>query len=547
MLAIALVGLVTAAALLGPTPTTVDPAPVATSAEDVEVPVGAAALGASDDGDAAVPGAGRVFAAEGSVRWERELPAPTPVDDVVAAGPGHVLVGDRVVPTGPGGAAPTLLALPPAVRAGALDDDGRWAVAEDGRVTLGAVDLAAATTVEVVGPWVPDGPVVAWSDGEPVIGSASGVLGRVGRAGEVRWTTPEPLGEVAAVGERWLATGGDAPTAVSLADGRVVPLDVVPLAFHDDLAVLPGPEVLGRDLVDGTDRWTRPDLAGRWRQVGEHLVVVAAGAALRIDPATGQERGRVDGFVPAATASTVVVQVQSRLQAMAWSGRLVWERELDARATHVLRAVAGDRVAVLSEGPDGARVTVLDAADGATLTVAPSVAASSRALSVDGGVATVRDGAQSLLTVAVTDGADRPAGEAGDATGRSVPDVEVGVVTLRGEDRWTRTLDAPVVAGPARAGTSIVLGLGDGSVVAVAPSDGTVRWRRALDVLPTSVASDGVQLLVGTADGTVLRLDDEGVAVTRAVVGSGRVEAVVPGRPALALLGDRLVAVDLDG
>lgn len=82
-------------------------------------------------------------------------------------------------------------------------------------------------------------------------------------------------------------------------------------------------------------------------------------------------------------------------------------------------------------------------------------------------------------------------------------------------------------------------------MAAIEPVRGDAWWQRDLGVRPTAVGGDGTQLLVGTADGRVLRLDPDGRVVTTSRVGDSSVVALVAGRPAAVLLADRLVGLDL--
>lgn len=116
-----------------------------------------------------------------------------------------------------------------------------------------------------------------------------------------------------------------------------------------------------------------------------------------------------------------------------------------------------------------------------------------------------------------------------------------------GDVVWRRALPATLAFAPVRTGTSVLVALVDGTVASLDPGDGDVWWERVLDATPTAAASDGGLLLVGTAEGQVLRLDPSGNVVTTVDVGPGAVERIVVGRPATVVLPDRVVEVAVDG
>lgn len=522
--------------------------------EAVQVPVGSLELVRPTGAPTA--GAGRAFAARGSVVWERELPPAATDASVEPAGAAHVLVGGRVVPTAQDAGARVLLGLPAPLRDAAFDADGRWAVGEAGRLVVGSVGEGTTAALEV--DWQPDGVAFGWVDGDVLLRDRTGRLVRAVPDGTRRWTTTavvQPVGPVA--GDWQAAVVDDGRTvAVDLTDGSLVDLPGRVLTIDEDIAVVARDDaVVGHDLDTGRELWRRPADGATWRSTRGRLVAAGAGQAERVDPQTGETTDRVSGFVPTATGDVVVVQQQGTLRGLDWDGRVVWERDLDVRSTHVTAVVDDERLAVRSRSDEGVRVSVLRFADGQGLTTvtAPTVR---RDLVVGDGVAVLDVEGQVLLAVTragedapgpVAAAADRPGLSFG--TGSAAVEVGAGTTTLEGTggQAWTRVLEAPLAVAPARAGTSVVIALVDGTVMAVRPGDGAVRWQRDLEVLPTALASDGTMLLVGTADGRVLRLDPAGEPVTTVVVGQGAVAAVAPGRPAVALLGDRLVGLSVVG
>ncbi len=509
---------------------------------------------------------GRQFAARGSTTWTRsDLALPAAVHDVRPAGAGHVLVGDQLLAT-PGGPAGRLRTLPVPALAGVFDDEGRWAVAEFGRVVLG--DLSTTVVTVVPDGWRPAGAAVAWHDGQPVLRDADGRLGLLAGDGTARWRTDEPVTPTGPVGASWLAgTGADGgAVVVDLDDGRTVALGAPALAIVGDVAVTrqgdaavtrPG-DVVAVLLPDVREVWRRPATDAAWRAVGDALVARTSDGVTRVDPATGEELGRATGADVAATVDAVVVRGPEGLGASTWDGRSVWRLRLDEDA--VLLAVDETRVAVRVSPPAGARLTVLEGATGSVVGDGILPTSGGRTLEVREDRLLVVDGGELAAVVDRDSGADVTAGpslaEPSAPTlrfgvGGAAVEVDVGAATLRGRSdgatTWTLPFGSPLTAPPARAGTSVVALLADGTVTAIDPRSGEPRWRRKLASTPTAAASDGTMLLVGTADGEVLRLDPSGVVVTRTVVGTGAVEALAAGRPAAALLARALVGVDVDG
>ncbi len=503
--------------------------------------------------------AGRQFAPRGSVLWSRtDLVSPSRAGGVTPAGSDHLLVSGNLLWTGDGPAGEMLDRLPVAAASGAFDPSGQWAVAEFGRVVLGGT----TPTVQAVVPdgWRPTGSAVAWHLGAPVLRDDAGHLGLLGDDGAPRWRTPEPVSVVGPVGAAWAAgvRVDGRPVVVALADGHIVDLPAPALAILGDLVVTRPDDVVAVDAATGSTVWRRAAEARTWRAVGGALVAESVDAAVRVDPATGTDRDRVEGADLVAGEDVVLVRAGDRLEAVAWSGASRWRLRLAAGAT--VLAVDDERVAVLVGPPAGARLTVYESATG--LVVADTVlpASDDRALSIRGEELWVIASGAPVAVVDRRSGADvtstaMPTTGTGvslefRAGGRTVM-VTAGVATLRGTSDgstlWTMPLDAPLIADPAPSGTSVLALLADGTVVSVNPGTGELRWRSVLDVAPTAVASDGMVLLVGTDDGQVLRLDPSGDVVTRTVAGTGPVQALVAGRPAAALLGDRLVGLDVDG
>lgn len=494
--------------------------------------------------------------------WQRrEVPRATPGTDVIAAGSDHVVVGDRVVAT-TGSTATALLGLPAPLRTGAFAPDGRWAIAEHGRLVVGTLGASVASSVALTGQTAPVGTAVAWVEEDPVIPDSAGHLVRLTGDGTVVWRTATPVAPGGPVGARWLAgvRDGGGPVAVALDSGGVVDLPVPALAILDDLVVLRREAVVGRDLRTGRDRWRRPDVGAQWRVVGDTLVAAGEREFVRVDPADGTDSGRVEGAAGIPTVVGVAVLQPARVQLLDWDGDERWTVDLPQQTIGEVVAVDAARVALVAHTEEGSRVVVFRAEDGGVAADAPLRAVASATITGDGEVVALLDDEGSLLTVDAETGRDvaaEPPDRSGTpgqlmfaVRGEDVA-VSVGVVSAQGrvgpDTTWTVVLDAPVAVPPVATGTSLVVGLADGTVVTVDPVGGGIRWRRDIGVLPTAVAGDGTLLLVGTADGQVVRLDSSGQEVSRLTAGPGPVLGLVAGRPAAALLGDRLVGLDPTG
>lgn len=502
--------------------------------------------------------ADRQFAARGTVLWTRSDLGPRPrAQDVTPAGADHVVVEARLLRTGGPVTDDELRLLPAAATTSAFDEDGTWAVAEFGRVVLGGP--TPAVTDVVPDGWRPAGPAVAWTDGTPVLRDTDGHLALLAADGTSRWRTGEPVRPDGPVGDRWVAgrRPDGSPVAVHLADGLVVALPAPALALHGDRAVTRPGDVVAVDLRTGAEAWRRTATGATWRALGAGLVAEGPGVAVLVDPVTGAERGRVEGTDVVATDDVVVVGDPEEVEAVTWSGRGRWRLRL-AAATVV--PVDATRVAVRADPPAGARVTLLDAASGVVLAAAVLPTAVDRALVTSGTAVWVVEAGAPVAVVDRRTGVDvaeesaaapPPDDDLRFGAGPGAVTVVGGAATLRGTSggvtQWTVPFGSPLTVAPRRAGTSVLALLADGTVAALDPRTGEVRWRRVLAAVPTAVASDGTMLLVGTDDGQVLRLDPGGRVVTRTVAGSGPVEALAAGRPAAALVGGRLVGIDVDG
>lgn len=491
------------------------------------------------------------------LQWERpRVVEVRPDDRVVAAGDEHVLAGGRAIATGAG--IPTALrALPAAV--GVVDRDGGWALA-DGRVlTRGTLGDGSAGTAATEQPL--EGGAVAWRNGEPVLRSQDGRLVRVRRDGSAAWRTAVAVTPTGPHGDAWVVGTDEegAVVAVGLDDGAVQELPARVLAVVGDVAVLAGEEERGHDLRTGEERWRRASDGASWEVLGDMLVAMGGDRAVRVDPSTGTATGTVTGFTPVPTRHGAVVQRNGVLQALRWDGTDHWRAPLELGASHTLATVDGDRLAVRSSRADGVVVTVLDAADGSSLARVPAPPRTPPApeLRADAvGVRGTEDDAPTWLQLADGSVVPEPAG-ATPPTSRVASEagpleLEVGharvtasFVDGRGE-AWSARPGVPLAAPPAAGVARLLVPLVDGRVLALDQARGTVQWEVDLGRLPTALAAVGDTVVVATADGHLVTIDDTGTLRGRIDLGS---TAVGP-RPTvvgLAATADGVVVLDARG
>jgi outer membrane protein assembly factor BamB len=134
----------------------------------------------------------------------------------------------------------------------------------------------------------------------------------------------------------------------------------------------------------------------------------------------------------------------------------------------------------------------------------------------------------------------------------------VGLAADTGAERWSIGLDGSV-QGLSSTGDRLVAAT-DREVVALAPTEGTVRWRHTVDgtvVTPPGAAGDAGIVAVGLSSGAVLAVearaegDGDGAAAGterwRYDLGSATLPPAVAADRVYAATEDRLVAVDHDG
>ena len=483
--------------------------------------------------------------------WERtaRVDLPPADDTVTAAGAGHVLVGRVVLPTAPDAPA-TLRALPTRVVDGALDGD-RWALFEGGALVTGSIrdgveDRTRARTSAAVG-----GTARAWAGGDPVLVGEDGHMVRLGPGGVVVWWTERPVTAVVATGERWLL-GEDARgqgVAIDVRDGALTALGGRPLAVVDDLAVVRRDDVVvGLDLPEGTRRWEWSGGNGVWRVVAGSPVLEGPTSVVRIDPETGSATDEV--LVPAGVAvgGGAVARRGDRLEAIRWDGSEAWTLPLDDRPQHRLAAVDAGRVALRSRTSTATTVAVLDAADGRVLgemTVPPAPLPAAGAAEGVAGFVLPRRAVPLVLDVATGAVVDRPTPPLRrdridtDDGSQVIADGLVSVRAAGALGVWRTVFDAPVAAAPVLRTTGVDVATTDGTVQRLDPASGAARWLTRLDALPTALAGAGAEVLVGTADGRVVVVDDGG-RVTRTIDVGAPVAA-------LAATEEGLVVVTADG
>lgn len=466
----------------------------------------------------------------------------TLVDDVAAAGDGHVLVGDRVVATG--GRAPAVRLLP---STGALDEDGTWAVPDGDTLTFGSLvggaDAAVELDVEVT-----SGPLV-WVRGQPVMQDAEGRLLLVQADGSVLWRSESEVPNVRAVTDDWVGgfDDGGAPLVVSLADGSTTEVDGGVVAIIDDTVVLAGDDTVGHDLTTGEELWRRAADVGEWQVIGNDLVLLGASRVQRVDPATGETTGEVEGFSPVVVGGGAVVQGNGELVATDWDGQERWTVDLEVRATHRISPVDADRLAVLSSSDGPAVVTVLAAQDGRELARTRQPARPVEARLVDGAAA-LGSSPDDVVFLSSATGevvagqSELPPPVAPIATEAGPLTLAVGNARIEADGpfgAWIARPGVPLATRPVPTVARLLVGLGDGRVVALDPARGTIQWEAAVDGLPTAVAATRDRVAVGTADGRVLLLDTLGTQLATQQLPS----------PVVALAADDagLVVVTADG
>ncbi|MFP5254534.1 MAG: PQQ-binding-like beta-propeller repeat protein [Acidimicrobiia bacterium] len=362
------------------------------------------------------------------------------------------------------------------------------------------------------------GPVVSWPaevDGLVVVGSDDGVVRALDPAdGEVVWEHE--------------AAGGVEAAIVPAAGGALV---------VDRGGWI---RLLGQD---GSLRWS-VELGGTLQTaptvVGDHLVV-AAGAAVALDVATGAERWRLAGdFVGppasiAGRASVALLDAAGTVEAVDADGRVVerWP---------ALSTPGGDGSAAVGLAAGAGALWVVDAA-GHVQRLGPAVAGATDELPlawvagvtappfdlellqvtplvVDGVVHLVDGGGTIVAVDPVTGSAGATGQVAADGLNITVaPAVDGGVGYVvadgrllafdlpGGELRWERPLTGMAMRPPQVAGGAVVVALEDGAthrLLVVNASDGEVRWQQTTG---TAAAEGALFSPLAVVDGVVVAGD----------------------------------------
>jgi outer membrane protein assembly factor BamB len=271
-------------------------------------------------------------------------------------------------------------------------------------------------------------------------------------------------------------------------------------------------------------------------------------AVVRIDPESGATTGEVPRAAAVAVAAGAVIVQGAELVAVDWDGAVTWALPLADNVAHRPVAVDAGRVAVRSSGATGTTVTVVDAAAGTVLASASALPVGLPPPGAGDDVVglQLRGRARPLvLDVATGEVVDRPPpamrrDRVQTSAGVFVLDAGAASVRVTGpRGAWRALLDAPVATTPIPLTGSITVATTDGVVHRLDPARGDLLWQAELEVLPTALGATREDVHVGTADGRVLALDDQG-HVTRSIdVGA----AVV----ALAADGEVVVVVTADG
>lgn len=414
---------------------------------------------------------------------------------------------------------------------------------------------------------------LAMVDGVVVVHDASTErVAAIGGDGRQRWSRPAtgPVAVAAAGGLVALVPDEGRTRVLDAADGTEVttvpPLDrsgapVAPVALlSDDLALAP-PSPVGLDVSVGTVRWV--DLASGEQRTAEE---VFDGVAPPDEVPSGN--WRLVGVVRDDTtgqATPVVLRDLGRdvVQLLeVGSGFRTIDLDLPDEgdvASFLARVVGATdaHVALWTDSFEGVAASVTHLVDRRT--------GSTRHLRGLVGLA-LRDGLVLALDPAADELVALDPGTGDEQWRSAVPgsffdgaiDDELLVATAAttaaatlledGSPAW-RHEASTALTGRVVLGTSLLaLPTVAGEVVALDRSDGAERWRAPLGVPATALAAAGDDVLVGTADGLVVHLDERGREVQRIAVGAGPVRHVAAlGGTVVAVVGDAAVGLRADG
>jgi len=343
-----------------------------------------------------------------------------------------------------------------------------------------------------------------------VLGLAgAGVVGAVG-LGELSARTPLEL-DASVPDDEWHLPGRDSQQTRTVPNGelrgeptevwsgkpgerRLSDQPVPPLVVGDAVVFTHGHSVSAFDAASGERRWT-------WTS-----------------PRRGWYRGQV-----LVVGETVVVVGLDRVRGLALdSGRQRW---MFGRLAHERACCVGDAVAVVTEGDDGDRLALLDAATGQPHWLGAGQTAPVPLCVLDERLVGIDD--SQVVTIDPTDGTRLSAVDARTSSAVGLP---YGVAAA----------DGTVFLGTQPEGPAGDVGYGGPLVAAVDLSNGEVTWTTDLDGDDEAVGSPQVAVSGGTLYGTNWQADQ--VFALDAQTGERRWTANLRESNGLVVVGDRVIA-----
>jgi outer membrane protein assembly factor BamB len=473
---------------------------------------------------------------------------------------------------------------------------------------LSRVGFATATTVLAVAALGPLEAAVVGAQERPVWSQYQGGPSHAGFLADgpqppyrIRWTLPAPSGDAVSpavvIEERAVAVGADAVYAVDVATGvatKLAPRSGGPLsapavanaAGRSILVFTDGPAAEGSPSPSpsaSASTTSASPSASASEQVGSSLV------GLALDEGTERWRTQLEGIsrsgVTVEGGNAYVGDQEGNVYAVSLaSGAVVWSSEIGGRVDTPV-AVADGNAYVVARDADGPRVLIaaFDALTGERAWPAAStVAASTAGTAPAAGRGSVFVGSADRLAraLAAEDGAERwtslvlslfsPAtSPAFDGESLFVADVSGGLYRLDAGDgtrSWSYQFNevvfrsSPVVSGP-----SVLLGLGDGRLVAVDVETGHLVWQSEASpglIGTIALSNDAVIAVKGGRDAGLVAFEhdpdgalidvpspselDIGTTVSRYAIAAVIVFvfALVPGRLAARRFGGSELARD---